>query len=169
VPGLPRRVARPLSLCATPADRHGGGPDHGIHSSPETAAIEPDTDLVLQAVRVETSAADAPIVEYVVNSLDRHGLLDLSCAQLAADLGVAESAVARVLDLVRQTGPPGVGATSVSECLLLQLDALGLDENRARLSRAVIAEHLPALARGRFASIAAALGSPAPMCGRSST
>jgi DNA-directed RNA polymerase specialized sigma54-like protein len=38
------------------------------------------------------------------------------------------------------------------------MDALGLADNRARLARAVIAEHLPALARGHFSSIATALG-----------
>jgi RNA polymerase sigma-54 factor len=78
--------------------------------------------------------------------------------EIAAELGVSERSVARVLDVVREVGPPGIGATSVSECMLLQLDALGLDDDCARLARAVIADHLPALARGRFASIANALG-----------
>ena len=62
------------------------------------------------------------------------------------------------LEVIRGSGPPGIGATNVAECLLLQMDALGLADDRARLARAVIAEHLPALARGHFSSIAAALG-----------
>jgi RNA polymerase sigma-54 factor len=61
----------------------------------------------------------------------------------------------RVLDVIRRVGSPGVGATSVAECLLLQLDALGIDDD---LTRAVVTNHLPALARGHFASIARALG-----------
>jgi RNA polymerase sigma-54 factor len=121
-------------------------------------ATEPDTHALLRAVRMETSAAEAPIVEYLVDSLDEHGLLDRSCAQVAAELGVGEPAVARVLEVIRRCGPAGIGATSVVECLLLQLDALGLDDERARLARAVIAEHLPALARGHFSAIARALG-----------
>jgi RNA polymerase sigma-54 factor len=126
----------------------------------DRAVSEPDTHTLLRAVRMETSAAEAPIVEYLIDSLDEHGLLDRSCAQLAAELGVAESAVARVLEVIRRNGSPGVGATSVTECLLLQLDALGLTDHRAQLARAVIADHLPALARGHFASIATALGVP---------
>jgi RNA polymerase sigma-54 factor len=141
--------------CSVPG---GGGTDNRFTEVPDRAASEPDTHTLLRAVRIETSAAEAPIVEYVIDNLDEHGLLDRSCARLAAELGVAEPAVARVLDAIRRSGPPGIGATSVTECLLLQLDALGLTDDRARLARAVIADHLPALARGHFASIATALG-----------
>jgi RNA polymerase sigma-54 factor len=124
----------------------------------ERAMTEPDIQALLRAVRMETGAADTPIVECLIDSLDEHGLLDRSCAEVAAEMGVAESAVARVLDVIRLCGPPGIGATSITECLLLQLDALDLEEVRARLARAVIADHLPALARAHFTSIARALG-----------
>jgi RNA polymerase sigma-54 factor len=124
----------------------------------DAAAAEPDTHALLRAVRLETTASEAPIAECVVDSLDEHGRLDRSCMEIAAELGVSEAAVVHVLDVVRQIGPPGVGATSLSDCMLLQLDALGLDDDCAQLARAVIADHLPALARGRFGSIARALG-----------
>ena len=142
-------------VCSVPVRRAG---DSRFVEVADRAATEPDTQVLLRAVRLETSGADAPIAERLVDSLDDHGLLDRSCAQIAADLGVAESAVAGVLDVVRRCGPPGVGAFSVSECLLLQLDALDLDEDRARLPRAVITDHLQALGRGHFTSIAKALG-----------
>lgn len=122
------------------------------------AEAESDTQALLRAVRLETSTSDAPIVEYLIDSLDRHGFLDRSCAQLAAELGVDASVVAHIVDVIRRCGPPGVGATNVNECLLLQLDALGLDDEQAGLARAVIARHLPDLARGHFALIATALG-----------
>jgi RNA polymerase sigma-54 factor len=122
------------------------------------AVTEPDSHALLRAVRMETSVAEAPIAEFLVDSLDEHGLLDRPPAQLAAELGVPEPAVLRVLEVIRRSGPPGIGATSVAECLLLQMDALDLGDDRAGLARAVIAEHLPALARGHFSSIAAALG-----------
>ncbi|MDA0160872.1 hypothetical protein OM076_11400 [Solirubrobacter ginsenosidimutans] len=124
----------------------------------DVAAAEPDAQELLRAAQLETCAADAPIVEAVVDSLDEHGLLDRSCAEIAGELGVGEADVGRVLGVIRSVGPPGVGAADISECLLLQLDALGLDD--ADLARAVIAGHLPALARGRFSSIARALGVP---------
>ena len=140
VPGvLGASAAAPGSRLADAADR---------------AAAEPDTHALLRAVRMETAAADAPIVEYLVDSLDEHGLLDRSCAQIAAELGSPRRPWRACSDVIRRCGPPGVGAPSCRECLLLQLDALGLDDDRARLARAVIADHLPALARGHFTSIA---------------
>src|SRR5262245_49971560 len=142
-------------VCSVPG-RAGKGPR--VVEAGDRAATEPDAQALLRAVRMETRTADAPIAESLIDSLDEHGRLDRSCSQIAADLGVAEPAVASVLDVMRRCGPPGIGARSVSECLLLQLDALDLDDERRRLARAVIADHLPALGRGHFSSIAKALG-----------
>ena len=142
-------------VCSVPAR---GGRERPVLEAGDGAAAEPDTQALKRAVRMETGAADAPIVESLIDNLDEHGRLDTSSAQMAAELGVAEAAVDSVLDVVRRCGPPGIGATSVSECLLLQLDALDVDDEHAELARAVIADHLPALARGHFTSIATALG-----------
>jgi RNA polymerase sigma-54 factor len=142
-------------VCSVPA-RAGKGPR--VVEAGDRAATEPDAQALLRAVRMETRAVDAPIAQSLIDSLDEHGRLDRSCAQIADELGVAEPAVASVLDVMRHCGPPGIGARSMSECLLLQLDALDLDDERRRLARAVIADHLPALGRGHFSSIAKALG-----------
>jgi RNA polymerase sigma-54 factor len=134
----------------------GAGPAAG---QPDRPAPQTDTDTLLALVRMAVPAQDVRIAEYVVGSLDHHGRLDLGVREIAAALGADEAAVLRVLAAVRQNGPPGVGATSAAECLLLQLDGLDLVDDTARaLARRVIAGHLPALARGRLAAIAAALG-----------
>ncbi|SFR29839.1 RNA polymerase, sigma 54 subunit, RpoN/SigL [Lentzea waywayandensis] len=142
-------------VCTVRADRAGGP---SMAEARDVAVAEPDTHALLRAVRAEIGTSDAAVVEYVIGSLDEHGLLDQSCAQLAVELGVAEPLVARAVDVIRRTGPPGVGAFTVAECLLLQLDALCLQDELVPLARAVINDHLPALAKGRFAAIATALG-----------
>jgi RNA polymerase sigma-54 factor len=122
-------------------------------------APQGDADALLALVRQTVRAGDRPIAEYVIASLDPHGRLDQAPADIAAALGAPEAAVHRVLAAVRQNGPPGVGASSAAECLLLQLDALDLaGDEVALVARAVIAAHLPALAKGHLAAIAAALG-----------
>jgi RNA polymerase sigma-54 factor len=143
-------------VCSAPARGH--GVDHQFAGATEMAEAETDAQALHRAVRLETSTADAAIVEYLIDSLDRHGFLDRSCEQLAAELGVDESAVAHVLDVIRRCGPAGVGATNIKECLVFQLEALDLDDDQAGLARAVISRHLPDLARGHFALIATALG-----------
>jgi RNA polymerase sigma-54 factor len=142
-------------VCSVPAR---GRRERPALEAGDGPAAEPDAQALRRAVRMETGAAQAPIVDCLIDSLDEHGRLDRTPAQLAAELGVAEAAVSSVLEVVRRCGPPGIGATSVSECLLLQLDALDLDDEQARLARAVVAGHLPALARGHFTAIAKTLG-----------
>ena len=139
-------------VCGVPTARP--GPERG-GAVPDVAAAESDTETLRRAVRAETRTADAAAVDHLVDSLDRHGLFDRDLTQLAAELGRTEADTAALLAVLRRCGPPGVGATSVAECLLLQLDALDLPNDA--LVRAVIQEHLPALARGHFAALADAL------------
>jgi RNA polymerase sigma-54 factor len=144
-PGAP---SRPAGASGAPA----------AHPGLDRSAPQTDADALLAMVRMAVRASDVRIAEYVVGSLDHHGRLDQEPSEMATVLGTDESAVRRVLSAVRLNGPPGVGATSVAECLLLQLDSLEFVDGTSRaLARRVIAGHLPALARGRFAAIASAL------------
>ncbi|SNY65111.1 RNA polymerase factor sigma-54 [Paractinoplanes atraurantiacus] len=118
----------------------------------------PDRDTDVAALRrlvlAEVPAADRPLADYLVDCLDQHGLFDRDPASLAADAD--RQRVAGVVAAIRRCGPPGVGATGVAECLLLQLEALRLPDDA--IARQVIAGHLAALSRGHFTAIADALG-----------
>jgi RNA polymerase sigma-54 factor len=143
--------------CSPPSRRSAGASPRRLPDPGDAGARESDAAALRREVLLESPASDAPIAECLVDSLDAHGLMDRPCADIAAELGVTEAAVARVLGVVRRCGPPGVGARDLTECLLLQLDALEPPDPRAPLARRVIADHLPALGRGHFASIARAL------------
>ncbi|MFC7279687.1 hypothetical protein ACFQS1_37500 [Paractinoplanes rhizophilus] len=134
------------------------GISHASSAIPDMPAAEPDSEKLRRAVHAETGPADAGALDYLIDNLDRHGLLDRSRAQLAAELRREESDVERLLSVIRRCGPPGVGATSVAECLVLQLDAIGLPPETAGLAQEVITGHLAALGRGHFAAIAEAVG-----------
>jgi RNA polymerase sigma-54 factor len=140
-------------LCAVPARTC------TVENPPRSSDV-PDTDSDVQALRrlvhAEIPAADGALADYLIDSLDHHGLFDQSPAEMAADLAMPEDRVAGVVAAIRRCGPPGLGATGVAECLLLQLDALHLPDDA--LARAVIADHLAALGRGHFAAIAETLG-----------
>jgi RNA polymerase sigma-54 factor len=140
-------------VCVTPAARTTSPWSAGAGTF-EPRAVESEPEALLRAVLLEVVSDDAALAAYLVGSLDRHGLFDRPCAALSAEVGVDESAVARVVEVIRRVGPPGIGATTVEECLLLQLEALELDDEIAGLAHDVIASHLPALARGNHAAIA---------------
>ena len=88
-------------------------------------------------------------------SLDRNGWLEEDLSALARELGCAQETAERALAAVQSLDPAGVGARSLSECLLLQLARSGPGD---RLAQRIAQSHLDELAKGRYGAIARALG-----------
>ncbi len=103
-------------------------------------------------------AADAPIAEFLVGSLDSRGLLECGLEEIAAQLRVPTGRVEAVLRRLQEIGPPGTGARSTQECLLLQIDQIEPRDERHDLMRCVVAEHWEDFAAHRFTALARALG-----------
>ncbi len=67
------------------------------------------------------------LMEYLIGSLDDNGMLKKSLAQLADELDIYqgvptdESEMERMLHILWQFDPPGIGARNLQECLLLQI------------------------------------------------
>lgn len=91
------------------------------------------------------------IAEFLIGSLDDHGYLTMTIPDVAARLAVHEARVAEVLQVLQGFDPPGVGARSLKECLLLQWQTIG-DGNP--LVPLLIAHHLDDLGEGRILRIA---------------
>ena len=70
----------------------------------------------------------AAIGEYLIGSLDEDGLLHKSLLTIADELAIyhgidaSERAIEEVLRYIQQFDPIGIGARSLQECLLLQID-----------------------------------------------
>jgi len=61
------------------------------------------------------------LCRYLVGCLNSAGYLDCELSELAEELNVPEAELEQALFVVQALDPPGVGARSLSECLLLQL------------------------------------------------
>lgn len=109
--------------------------------------------LVSQVTEQQQELRNA--IGFLIYSLDQNGWLPDALDDLAADTGFPLPLLEEALSIVQKMDPAGVGARSLSECLLLQLDRLNVT-NRA-LCRAIIEGHLPALSKKRYATIARAL------------
>lgn len=96
-------------------------------------------------------------VHHIIWNIDDNGYLRFSLEEIAAsmdghgDLGLAEQA----LMLVQSLDPPGVGAKDLRECLLLQLDRLGVPPGV--LVRRLIEDHLHDIEENRLPHIAKVL------------
>lgn len=104
---------------------------------------------------------DLLLAKSLVESLDDDGYLRMELAELADIVGLEPRASDDELQIalrrVQSLDPAGVGARTVQECVLLQLDALADPRQRA-LARRIVAGHLNALAGKDLHGIARALG-----------
>lgn len=95
------------------------------------------------------SERDRSLAEIIVGSLDEDGYLRTELSELTGITGldpppsIEELQVAR--SLVQSLEPAGVGASSIQECLRLQLGAIESDEQRELAGR-IISDHFEALA-----------------------
>jgi len=99
------------------------------------------------------------IAALILGNLDVDGYLQDSVEELSANGDVAVEDVTRVLRVIQECDPVGVGARDLQECLLLQLRAHGaenpaLNDPILGIAGKIIREHLPALEVRRFDRLA---------------
>jgi len=97
-----------------------------------------------QVKEMELEPQSKHLVEYIIDSLDEDGYLHTPLTDLGDDLGfsqgrvVNEEAMNEALKILQQLDPPGIGARSLQECLLLQLHRnKNKDENHLRAEKIV--------------------------------
>jgi RNA polymerase sigma-54 factor len=111
--------------------------------------------LTAQLLLAGLSARDRAVGEFLVGSLDDHGYLTIATAEVAARLMVSEAAVIEVLHVIQGFDPAGVGARSLTECLLLQWATV---DDGNPLVPLLIQHHLDDLGESRITRIAEELG-----------
>ncbi|MBN2706611.1 MAG: RNA polymerase factor sigma-54 [Deltaproteobacteria bacterium] len=94
---------------------------------------------------------DQQIGEDIIYSLDDDGYLEATVAELAARLSCSEARVEKVLRRIQQFDPVGVAARSLEECLLCQMEHLGLDTD---LNRRIVEDYLVQLKTKNYRKIA---------------
>ena len=98
---------------------------------------------------------DYRIGERIIGDIDDKGYFTGCDEEIAQELGVSVEDVRRMLGVIQQFEPTGVGARDVVECLMLQIDMEYPDEDELRV---LVAEHLEKLERRQIPAIAKAMG-----------
>lgn len=116
-------------------------------------------DGLLQMLHVMISEDERAIAEYLVGNLDHHGYLPGTIVEdTARELSCTFDLVEHVLSLLQRLDPPGIGARSAQECLLIQLRRLEWVGNPRKLAELLVRDYLHALAFRRFREVAHAVG-----------
>ncbi len=171
-PGCGKRlVRRPCPTCAVPSQP--GGPVVYLSPREPRAFVPSDTEWVdyreahvretldeylLRQIGPHLAREDRPIAAYILAQLDEKGLLPEPPVEVAAFLHVPLGTVKRVLALIQRADPPGVGAQTPGDSLLIQLDCLSDAEaapaSTLALARAILQGHFELLGKRDYALIA---------------
>ncbi|QQQ86214.1 RNA polymerase factor sigma-54 [Peptacetobacter hiranonis] len=89
--------------------------------------------------------------KYIIDSLDEDGYLRINDKEIYDELRVDASLFRRCLDIVQQLDPPGIGARNISECLILQLERMGISNN---IVENIIMNDLELIGRNKLKDIA---------------
>jgi RNA polymerase sigma-54 factor len=116
-------------------------------------------DHLLWQLELENlDARTTTIGQAIIDAINDDGYLtddlDTIRSTLAPDVLAPVEEVERVLvNLVQQFDPSGIGARSVSECVLLQLAPLAPDTLGLQLARTIATEHLPLVAEHQYGAL----------------
>jgi RNA polymerase sigma-54 factor len=113
--------------------------------------------LLWQLELARLNTRDVAIGRAVVDAINDDGYLseplDVIGASLKPELDPSVAEVERVLAIVQMFDPPGVGARSVSECLLLQLEQLEPATPGLASAKAIARNHLELLAERELTAL----------------
>ena len=96
------------------------------------------------------------VAVYIVGSIDDDGYLRREVQSLSDDLAftrgldVSVEEIERILGIVQELEPAGIGARSLQECLLLQMSRQHLDSHHKLLAHKIISAHFEAFAKKHY-------------------
>ena len=100
--------------------------------------------LLWQLNLTPMSPTDHLIGENIIDSIDSRGMLTIPIEEIwsALDDDIELDEVIAVLHRIQQFDPPGVGATSLSECLMIQLNQFSSDTPFLKEAKVLVSDHL---------------------------
>ena len=90
--------------------------------------------LLAQLPLSDIDRKDHPLAEMLIGELNADGRFDGSIPDIMMVTGESEEKVRAVLAKIREFDPPGCGATTIAECLAVQLDSIEDADLRKRVA-----------------------------------
>lgn len=106
--------------------------------------------LKAQISCILSKQCDNSIAQHIIDSMDGDGYLREDIGEISKRLGISTQKAKDILEVVQTLDPPGVGATSLEECLCIQLKEQGIHDE---VLESVIRENLSLIAQKRYKDI----------------
>lgn len=132
-----------------------GGSDDFEHEQADSAIVSLREHVLIQAGLLRVTWREQALVRILIEALDERGYLSSSLTDihqaLPTDEAVTEAELDAALVMLQALDPPGIGARTLEECLLLQLGESS--DPAAPLARILVAEFLTLLAQRDFVQL----------------
>ncbi|NJC87924.1 MAG: RNA polymerase factor sigma-54 [Desulfuromonas sp.] len=145
------------SLGGTTADNAEDDDDRPSYENLLTRKPSLNDHLLWQLKLSALEGRDRLIAEEIIGNLDDDGYLQATAEEIAVQMESTPERVERVLRTVQEFDPPGVAARSLQECLLRQVEQLGM---QGTLVETLLSSHVEDLENRRYPQIARALQIP---------
>ena len=136
---------------------------------PTSADVSFGESLLEQLGELSLDENERRIGEYLIGSLEEDGLLYKSLEEISDELNiyngiyVSEEELERILKMIQTFDPAGIGARSLQECLLLQIDRCE-DSVGRELQRRIIKDAYDDFSRRRWELLPEKLGVDEELC-----
>jgi RNA polymerase sigma-54 factor len=111
---------------------------------------------LMEQIRVsEVTEEQRPVAEILVGNIDDYGYLKATIEEMSYSTAVPQEKFLEVLKLIQSFHPPGVGASDLRECLLIQMQRLGKEKT---LEYKIVHDFMDALGKRRMPEIARGTG-----------
>ena len=120
--------------------------------------------LLEQLGLIELSEIEEKVAEYVIGNIDDDGYLRRSLQSISDDLifqvgiDIDVNAIEIIFNRIREFEPAGVGATSLQDCLLLQLNRIEHCDESVEAAKEIITNHFDAFSKKHYDKIGKHLG-----------
>jgi RNA polymerase sigma-54 factor len=126
----------------------------------ELAAPVPVIDTLAAQLTLLVDQADRELAIALLHALDDQGYLRTPAEELAAELDVECATIARLIPVLHELEPPGIGARDICECFLIQCRYLESQGRDCGLVRRILTEAWQDFAHQRWSRAARRLHVP---------
>ncbi len=124
------------------------------------ANVEHFKDVAKQQLRLlDIDEKDRAVAEYIIDVLNNNGLMEKPLEEVADDYSfysqelVDVEVIQKGLDIVKTLEPLGIGACSIQECLLMQLQSMNVKRPDVKCALQLVGNHFNDLMHRQFEKI----------------
>jgi len=145
------------SLGGTTADSYEDDEDRPSYENLLTKKPSLTDHLMWQLGLSRLENREREVAAEIIGNVDDDGYLQVSIEELSAQIGCDPEQAEKVLSAVQDFDPPGVASRNLQECLLKQVDQLGMTEDDVGI---ILRDHINDLENRRYQVIARCLQIP---------